>query len=840
MPTPTSRSKILPARGTKANLDAALVAGDLLEGELCYAKDEDALYQVEGGVLIKAGGGLQAGDNVSELVNNAGYITLAQVPADAVTSVNSQTGDVVLGAGDVGAATAAQGALADSAIQPGDNVSTLTNDAGYITLAEVPADAVTSVASKTGDVTLVKADITDFNEADYATAAQGATADAALQAINPAPVDISATPAFDSGTGTQGDPFIISPLRVAPAGQSGVSAQEITIASSLGDLAVFTDNSVGADTRFAQPVGVVKSDGSWTGRLVYNDVPSSTGDTFYTGDLQIGTTYFRWVIEQDLLDYRAPDVGSVAISDVTGGDRFTSSAFPTVVTMTDEGIPASTKGMKAYVEGTLNVYGVTSAITQVNTVAGSWSTTAAPNAYTEFINLSYANNRWFITGVKIGEAWVWTATDPTGPWSGQQLPWPSGTFDSDLVQGAVVRWSGDRYYVSGDTTQSGTKRPVVWYSFNGTSWTATMDPTTFTGWARQVIWDGTQLVCLGARAASVTPSVYTSSNWGSTWTNVGNIPGPSATYFSYWLDYQNGTYFARNSNHVYTSTNLSTWTLRRSNSSWFGIVNGIAVSADTSTGNISYSTNDGVTWTDTGSGGNGAYYTEVVYFGGNYYSFIKGGGTTQIAAKKSADLDTWTANAVSSGQYGTSTYGQAVATDGTVIATLGSSGTNGSGTFNVITTTSAGHSSIQLELTDNTDLSLFQAGDNVTEIGNGDEATGSIAEVDSVSTPPTITFLGTSGTWDVGSQVKGPVRSAAGSRLYTVLDNAGNVSDMQQTDPGFVTQSSTPTVLTFPATLPTGNPPDTEFPAGTTLTVEVNATNQEGTDSATSNTITPA
>lgn len=101
MPTPTSRSKILPARGLKANLDAGLVAGDLLEGELCYAKDEDALYQVEGGVLVKVGGGLQSGDNVSELVNDAGYITAAEVPADAVTSVNGQTGVVSLGIQDM-------------------------------------------------------------------------------------------------------------------------------------------------------------------------------------------------------------------------------------------------------------------------------------------------------------------------------------------------------------------------------------------------------------------------------------------------------------------------------------------------------------------------------------------------------------------------------------------------------------------------------------------------------------------------------------------------------------------------------------------------------------------
>ena len=40
---------------------------------------------------------------------------------------------------------------------------------------------VTSVAGKTGDVTLVKADITDFSDADYATAAQGITADNSIQ-----------------------------------------------------------------------------------------------------------------------------------------------------------------------------------------------------------------------------------------------------------------------------------------------------------------------------------------------------------------------------------------------------------------------------------------------------------------------------------------------------------------------------------------------------------------------------------------------------------------------------------------------------------------------------------
>ena len=101
------RYKILPLRGTFASLGAEVE--NISEGEICYATDQDQYYQKEGGVLVAVG------------------------------------------------ATKAQGLLADSAVQPGDNVSELVNDAGYIT-----SEAVTSVAGKTGDVTLVAADITDL------------------------------------------------------------------------------------------------------------------------------------------------------------------------------------------------------------------------------------------------------------------------------------------------------------------------------------------------------------------------------------------------------------------------------------------------------------------------------------------------------------------------------------------------------------------------------------------------------------------------------------------------------------------------------------------------------
>jgi len=56
-----------------------------------------------------------SGDDASILGNWVELVT----PADAVSSVNGQTGVVVLGPSDVGAATAAQGAKADTAVQPG-------------------------------------------------------------------------------------------------------------------------------------------------------------------------------------------------------------------------------------------------------------------------------------------------------------------------------------------------------------------------------------------------------------------------------------------------------------------------------------------------------------------------------------------------------------------------------------------------------------------------------------------------------------------------------------------------------------------------------------------------
>ena len=49
MATPTTRTPVRIARGTYANLNASIL--DLLEGEICYATDQNITYVVEGGAL---------------------------------------------------------------------------------------------------------------------------------------------------------------------------------------------------------------------------------------------------------------------------------------------------------------------------------------------------------------------------------------------------------------------------------------------------------------------------------------------------------------------------------------------------------------------------------------------------------------------------------------------------------------------------------------------------------------------------------------------------------------------------------------------------------------------
>jgi len=89
---------------------------------------------------------LVPGDNVGTLTNNVGYLTTVAF-ADLTT-----TPTTLAGYGITDAATTAQGGLASTAVQPGASVSVLVNDAGYLTLADIQNGAVTIDVNNTGDL----------------------------------------------------------------------------------------------------------------------------------------------------------------------------------------------------------------------------------------------------------------------------------------------------------------------------------------------------------------------------------------------------------------------------------------------------------------------------------------------------------------------------------------------------------------------------------------------------------------------------------------------------------------------------------------------------------------
>jgi len=138
----------------------------------------------------------------------------------------------------------------------------------------------------------------------YVKEGSGLTSVTATTSASPNPSEVTAAPAFTGGDGSQGNPYLITNGAVPFAGGTLSSTQEITIQGTPGDIVVFSDNSPTASAnRFkSQDVGIVNSNGEFKLRLKYNDTPLTTSDnTTYTGNLQIGSVYFTWVVVQSNL-----------------------------------------------------------------------------------------------------------------------------------------------------------------------------------------------------------------------------------------------------------------------------------------------------------------------------------------------------------------------------------------------------------------------------------------------------------------------------------------------------------------------------------------------------------
>ena len=234
-------------------------------------------------------------------------------------------------------ATAAQGSLADSALQSSDIGSTVqAYDADLTTLAGLSsADGNFIVGSATGWVvesgatartSLGLGTAATTASTDYATAAQGSTADSALQ-----PGDIGSTvQAYDADLTTLGGLAKTDGNFIVGNGSTWVAESGATVRTSLGlgglatlssvNAATITDNSVGAAELNVSGNGTsgqaLTSDGdgsfSWT-TITTSVTPADVSDQSNTStgyfDLPAGTTAQRPV---------SPSVGMIRSNTSTG------------------------------------------------------------------------------------------------------------------------------------------------------------------------------------------------------------------------------------------------------------------------------------------------------------------------------------------------------------------------------------------------------------------------------------------------------------------------------------------------------------------------------------------
>ncbi len=123
-----------------------------------------------------------------------------------------------------------------------------------------------------------------------------------IQIAKPTPAQVAANPPFNSGTGTQADPYIVTAGTCATQGLGAVSSQQIIISGqTLGQRIYFNNLSVNSGWRFQQPLGVVDAFGVYNTNLFYNDTPSTTVDgIIYVGLFQIGSAWLSWDVTQQV------------------------------------------------------------------------------------------------------------------------------------------------------------------------------------------------------------------------------------------------------------------------------------------------------------------------------------------------------------------------------------------------------------------------------------------------------------------------------------------------------------------------------------------------------------
>ena len=523
------------------------------------------------------------------------------------------------------------------------------------------SDTTSTVAASELMAEILDDDLMLVNRSDVTYTVTGADVKASLgggTTIDPTPGEITANPDFQGGTGTELDPYILTPIEVRGAGGNGLTVEQITIQLTNPngvELVDWDDKSVGAGDRFAQPTGATDENGKWVGRLIYRDIPDSADDIIYTGDIQIGTTYFRWVVTQVVNVSIAPVIDSVSLVESNAGEnpRFTDQEFVATVTLSEEGDPVSTKTIDAYVEGA-----ITTEVQFTEPLESSSGNDLIFAAGTDMSSL--AGGDTVEQGATNGTVATVDNTSKTVTLSSSSGTWIDGV---DVV-GPEKRISVDnvKKYLKFDNTGAVTDlldspqspqyavtdaNPTLTLTFPST-FPSGEEPDTELGAGTTLTVCATALNIAGSSGPLCDTVQPEGPEFEDGWFGPASVDVVPTKDFRGGCAFGDGVYIAVGYNQIYRSIDGENWTKITTaiaiNNQWTRVGYGggrfVVVATSSSTQRAAYSTDGGLTWT---AGNLAAQAWIDVAYGNGRWIAIAGSGTTKYQRYSDDGGATWTA-----------------------------------------------------------------------------------------------------------------------------------------------------------------------------------------------------
>ena len=266
---------------------------------------------------------------------------------------------------------------------------------------------------------------------------------------------------------------------------------------------------------------------------------------------------------------------------VLTGDRFTSSAFPYTVDMSEEGKPDPTYALKAKLTGATFDFGVkSSTITGVADVSipGGWNAATVPAQ--EWQSVTYGNGK-FVAVSKSGNDLIYSLDGFN--WTTTSVTYSSNWFSVTYGNGYFVAVG-----LSGSTSQQ------VMYSSDGISW-LNATSTEANPWRSVAVHSNNRFVAVSSSGSN--PVMYSDNN-GQNWTNGGVSGEGKRSWQSIAFGGDKFVVVGQSGAIMYSTNGVNYTDISSGGTSWQSVAygNGKFVAVSTG-GDITMNSTDGINWT---------------------------------------------------------------------------------------------------------------------------------------------------------------------------------------------------------------------------------------------------